>query len=106
MTPRPALLPLALLAAFAAPAHAQSAPGHPSNAPKVSEAVAPVPEATPMPKQRPPRRAAKTMQEVLDASQASDWRRLDPQNTLYLEVDSGRVVIELALQFAPEHVAN
>jgi peptidylprolyl isomerase len=47
-----------------------------------------------------------TMQQVLDASKASDWRRLDPANTLYLELASGRVVIELAPAFAPRHVAN
>ncbi|MDQ3206314.1 MAG: peptidylprolyl isomerase [Pseudomonadota bacterium] len=46
------------------------------------------------------------MQDIIDASAASDWRSPSPQNTLYLEVDSGRVVIELAPQFAPEHVAN
>ncbi|MBB1089531.1 peptidylprolyl isomerase [Lysobacter sp. SG-8] len=46
------------------------------------------------------------MQEILDASQASDWRRPDPAHTLYLELDSGRVVIELAPAFAPAHVAN
>ena len=48
----------------------------------------------------------KSMQELLDASQASDWRALDPANTLYLELDSGRVIIDLAPAFAPEHVAN
>lgn len=48
----------------------------------------------------------RTMQQVLDASQPSDWRALDPQNTLYLQLERGRVVIELAPQFAPEHVAN
>src|SRR2546430_10145090 len=36
----------------------------------------------------------------------SDWRALDPSNTLYLELPAGRVVIELAPQFAPHHVAN
>lgn len=46
------------------------------------------------------------MQQVLDASKPSDWRALDPQNTLYLELAGGRVVIELAPDFAPEHVAN
>jgi peptidylprolyl isomerase len=44
--------------------------------------------------------------EVLAASTAADWRALDPQNTLYLELASGRVVIELAPQFAPNHVTN
>lgn len=48
----------------------------------------------------------KAMQELLDASQPSDWRMLDPANTLYLDVAGGRVVIELAPTFAPAHVAN
>ncbi len=46
------------------------------------------------------------MAELLAASQPSDWRPLDPENTLYLELASGRVVIELAPAFAPMHVAN
>ncbi len=53
----------------------------------------------------PPQKAL-TMQDVLDASTPADWRALDPGNTLYLELDSGRVVIELAPAFAPQHVAN
>lgn len=53
----------------------------------------------------PPRKAL-TMQDVLDASTPDDWRALDPGNTLYLELASGRVVIELAPEFAPQHVAN
>jgi peptidylprolyl isomerase len=48
----------------------------------------------------------RTMQDVLAASSASDWRVLDPARTLYLELASGRVVIELAPAFAPQHVAN
>ncbi|MEP6939994.1 MAG: peptidylprolyl isomerase [Rudaea sp.] len=47
-----------------------------------------------------------TMADVLAASSASDWHALDPDNTLYLEMPSGRVVIELAPAFAPNHVAN
>jgi peptidylprolyl isomerase len=47
-----------------------------------------------------------TTTEVLAASSASDWRPLDPEHTVYLELDSGRVVIELAPQFAPHHVQN
>jgi peptidylprolyl isomerase len=50
--------------------------------------------------------AGKTMADVLAASQPSDWRPLDPQNTLYMDLAKGRVVIELAPQFAPNHVAN
>lgn len=48
----------------------------------------------------------RSMQQIIEASPAGDWRTLDPANTLYLELDSGRVVIELAPQFAPQHVAN
>jgi peptidylprolyl isomerase len=50
--------------------------------------------------------AGKTMADVLAASQPSDWRTLDPDNTLYMELAGGRVVIELAPEFAPQHVAN
>jgi peptidylprolyl isomerase len=46
------------------------------------------------------------MADVLAAATAADWRALDPENTLYVELDSGRVVIELAARFAPEHAAN
>lgn len=48
----------------------------------------------------------KSSQEIFDAAPASAWRDLDPQNTLYLELATGRVIIELAPQFAPQHVAN
>jgi peptidylprolyl isomerase len=50
--------------------------------------------------------APQSAAELLAASSAADWRPLDPRNTLYLELASGRVVIELAPQFAPLHVAN
>jgi peptidylprolyl isomerase len=49
---------------------------------------------------------AQTMADVLAASKPSDWRELEPENTLYLELTNGRVVIELAPMFAPNHVAN
>lgn len=52
----------------------------------------------------PPR--APTMAEVLAASQPSDWRSLDPEYTLYLQLASGRVVIELAPAMAPAHAEN
>jgi len=47
-----------------------------------------------------------TMSDVLAASKPQDWHALDPQNTLYLELATGRVVIELAPLFAPKHAAN
>jgi len=51
-------------------------------------------------------RKALTSADVLATSTASDWRSLDPQNTLYVDLPAGRVVIELAPVFAPRHVAN
>nr|WP_295383205.1 peptidylprolyl isomerase [Pseudoxanthomonas sp.] len=48
----------------------------------------------------------RSAQEILDASPAGDWRTLDPANTLYMELEAGRVIIELAPAFAPEHVGN
>jgi peptidylprolyl isomerase len=47
-----------------------------------------------------------TMAEVLAASNPSDWRALDPENTIYLDLPTGRVVIELAPMFAPNHAAH
>ncbi|MGB9332697.1 MAG: peptidylprolyl isomerase [Steroidobacteraceae bacterium] len=58
--------------------------------------------ATPAAQTKKPLTAA----EVLAASGAADWRVLDPLNTLYVELPAGRVIIELAPQFAPHHVAN
>jgi peptidylprolyl isomerase len=53
-----------------------------------------------------PPAAPPTMADVLAASGPGDWRVPDPENTLYLELASGRVVIELAPAFAPRHAAN
>jgi peptidylprolyl isomerase len=47
-----------------------------------------------------------SMSEVLAASGPADWRPLDLENTLYVELPAGRVVIELAPVFAPLHVDN
>lgn len=44
--------------------------------------------------------------DVLKNSPSADWRGLDPDNTLLMELASGQVVIELAPRFAPAHVAN
>ncbi len=48
----------------------------------------------------------RSAQEIIDASPASDWHSPAAENLLYMELDSGRVIIELAPQFAPEHVGN
>ena len=47
-----------------------------------------------------------TVADVVKASKASEWRALDPENTLYMQTAGGRVVIELAPAFAPNHAAN
>jgi peptidylprolyl isomerase len=44
--------------------------------------------------------------DVIAASQPSEWRRLDPENTLYMDFPQGRVIIEMAPEFSPNHVAN
>ena len=46
------------------------------------------------------------MSDIIKASSAADWRSLIPENTLYLELEKGRVVIELAPDFAPKHAIN
>jgi len=47
-----------------------------------------------------------TVADLLANSPAQDWRSPDPSNTLYVDMPSGRVIIELAPQVAPLHVAN
>ncbi|TFW26574.1 peptidylprolyl isomerase [Massilia arenosa] len=47
-----------------------------------------------------------TVGDIVKASKPGDWRPLDPQNTLYMELPSGRVVIELAPDFVPGTAAN
>ncbi len=53
-----------------------------------------------------PSKNSRSVQDIITASTAADWRPLDPENTLYLELPAGRVVIELAPAFAPEHATN
>ena len=43
---------------------------------------------------------------IIEQAKASGWRTVDNDNTLYIELDSGRVVVELSSQFAPNHVKN
>lgn len=54
----------------------------------------------------PPEGNTPSPAEVIAASQPAEWRALDPENTLYMDFPEGRVIIELAPQFAPNHVAN
>ena len=47
-----------------------------------------------------------TVADLLSNTSPQDWRIPDPENTVYLQLPSGRVVIELAARVAPRHVAN
>jgi len=49
---------------------------------------------------------APTLADILSHSPPSNWRTLDPSRTLYMELPRGRVIIELAPAFAPNHAAN
>jgi peptidylprolyl isomerase len=50
--------------------------------------------------------ATPTVQQLLAASKPSEWRTPDPRNLLVMQLATGRVLIELAPDFAPLHVAN
>ena len=47
-----------------------------------------------------------TAGQVLDRATDDDWRPLDPENTIYMDLPAGTVVIELRPDFAPLHVAR
>ncbi len=49
---------------------------------------------------------APSLSEILEQSPATDWRALDSENTLYMQLPAGRVIIELAPSHAPNHAAN
>jgi peptidylprolyl isomerase len=50
--------------------------------------------------------AQKSYGELLAAARPSDWRALDIEHTLYMDLPQGRVVIELSPGHAPLHAAN
>ena len=52
-----------------------------------------------------PQTTTQSLEQVLAHAKPDDWRAPDPQQTLYVDVNGGRVVIELAPAFAPQHVA-
>jgi cyclophilin family peptidyl-prolyl cis-trans isomerase len=47
-----------------------------------------------------------TAKELLAKSTPAEWRRPDPANLIYMQLPTGRVVIELAPGFTPLHAAN
>jgi peptidylprolyl isomerase len=74
--------------------------------PLVAAAMAIVGLTDSLPAASEPLKKPLTTAEILAASAPSDWRSLDPQHTFYLELSTGRVVIELTPLFAPRNVAN
>ncbi len=54
----------------------------------------------------PPAGKTPTIVEILAAAKPGDWRALDPEQVLYMELGGGRVIIELSPAFAPRHAAN
>ena len=73
-----------------------------------SSCTAPPAAITPQVAWRPaPVEDATEPSDVIKNSAAADWREIDPQNLLIMELrDGGRLAIELAPDFAPVHVAN
>ena len=72
--------------------------------PETKPAPAPVATGPAIPAE--PEGKSPPIPDILAASKPEEWRRLDPENTLYMDFPKGRVIIELAPDFAPNHVAN
>lgn len=49
---------------------------------------------------------ARTPAEIVAGAADAEWRRLDPDHTVYFELPDGRFVMELAPWAAPRHVEN
>jgi peptidylprolyl isomerase len=101
--PMLAALTVVTRAATALPAAAPTAA-----APTAARPASAPPAAASTPPAAPPESARRplTSADVIASSTAADWRPLDPQGTVYLELPAGRVIIELAPQFAPHHATN
>lgn len=48
----------------------------------------------------------RALSEILEQSPASDWRAVDQNNLLYMQLPAGRVIIELAADYTPLHTTN
>lgn len=101
---------LVLAAAAAAVAQPQQKGPAPKPATKAAPKAANAPAAkTAEPKAPEAKMESRTpaLAELLRASPEGDWRGFDQSRLLYLEIPrSGRVIIELAPQFAPNTVTN
>ena len=110
-SPAPRLLALALSTCAglltSAPAFAQASAPAPA-ASSTSPAASPAP-TQPSPAAKPAGPAAgkkPTSADILAASKPGDWRAVNPEQALQMELPSGKVIIELASAFAPAHAAS
>ena len=55
---------------------------------------------------QPASRSKPSYGQLLATATSADWRALDLENTLYMDLPAGRVVIELSAAYAPAHAAN
>jgi peptidylprolyl isomerase len=55
---------------------------------------------------KPPPAKTPPLAEILAASPAADWRPIAQDRLLYMDLPGGRALIELAPEFAPNHVDN
>ena len=60
---------------------------------------------TPQPQVPQPQTPTSSTAELLNAAAASEWREISPENTLYMELPGGRVIIELNAAYAPVNAA-
>lgn len=49
---------------------------------------------------------APSVADILAQASAEEWRTLDPENLLVMDLPRGQVIIELAPEFAPQHAVN
>jgi peptidylprolyl isomerase len=95
-TVRPAPKPPAHAAPAAEPAPVRKAPAAPSATASVRAPPPPVGAAG----------AVSTPLTVIAPQPLTDWRALDAENTLVIDTDRGRIVVELRPEFAPLAVAR
>ena len=53
----------------------------------------------------PPSLANTSADQIIDASPAAHWLAIDPDDIMVMDTAAGRMVVQLAPQFAPQHVA-
>jgi peptidylprolyl isomerase len=79
----------------------------PTSAPKAAPARAAAAQAAPRPAvAATPRPATPVAATTIGPQSAADWRPLDPENAIVYDTTKGRIIVELAPELAPGHVAR